>query len=66
MRQVLGFLCLLASIGKVSLEADFVDMLQTKEKRHQRVRSEDTAITIKMDDRSQRDLKQEKSQSTQY
>ena len=39
-----------------SLKADVDDMLRTKKKRHKRVRSEGTAITVSVDDRSQRDL----------
>ncbi|KAJ5720181.1 hypothetical protein N7493_007059 [Penicillium malachiteum] len=31
-------------------------MLQLKKKRHQRVRSEDTAVTMKSNDRSQRNI----------
>ncbi|KAJ5808834.1 hypothetical protein N7474_010103 [Penicillium riverlandense] len=39
-----------------SLKADVEDMLQPKKKRHQRVRSEGTAVTISVNDRSQRNL----------
>lgn len=38
------------------LQADVENMLQTKKKRHQRVRSEGTAVTVKVDERSQRNL----------
>jgi hypothetical protein len=36
-----------------TLKADVEEMLQTKKKRHQRVRSEGTAITISVNDRSE-------------
>lgn len=39
-----------------TLKAEIEDMLQTKKKRHQRVRSEGTAITVAVNDRSQRNL----------
>jgi hypothetical protein len=39
-----------------TLKADLEEMLQTKKKRHQRVRSEGTAITVSVNDRSQRNL----------
>lgn len=39
-----------------SLQANVENMLQTKKKRHQRVRSEGTAITVKVNEQSQRDL----------
>lgn len=39
-----------------SLQADVENMLQTKKKRHQRVRSEGTAVTVKVDERSQKKL----------
>lgn len=38
------------------MKASLEEMLQTKKKDHQRVRSEGTAITVSVDDRSQRDL----------
>ncbi|KAJ5808848.1 hypothetical protein N7474_010117, partial [Penicillium riverlandense] len=39
-----------------TLKADVEEMLQTKKKRHQRVLSEGTAVTISVNDRSQRNL----------
>ncbi|KAH1607615.1 hypothetical protein KXX21_005120 [Aspergillus fumigatus] len=39
------------------LKADLENMLQTKRKRHQRVRSEGTAITVSVNDRTQSPLK---------
>lgn len=39
-----------------SLKADVDDMLQTKKKRYQRVRSEGTSITVSVNERSHRDL----------
>ncbi|CAG8088749.1 unnamed protein product [Penicillium nalgiovense] len=39
-----------------SLQAKLEDMLQAKKKRHQRVRSEGTAVTVKVDERSQKNL----------
>ncbi|KGO69517.1 hypothetical protein PITC_014070 [Penicillium italicum] len=41
--------------GKI-LQAKVEDMLQAKKKRHQRVRSEGTAVTVKVDERSQKNL----------
>ena len=38
------------------MKASLEEMLQTKKKDRQRVRSEGTAITVSVDDRSQRDL----------
>lgn len=38
------------------LQANVQNMLQTEKKRHQRVRSEGTAVTVKVNERSQRDL----------
>ena len=39
-----------------SLQANVENMLQTKKKRYQRVRSEGTAVTVKVDERSQKKL----------
>ncbi|KAK5788085.1 hypothetical protein VI817_009043 [Penicillium citrinum] len=39
-----------------NLQTDVENILQTKKKRHQRVRSEDTAVTVKVDERSQKKL----------
>lgn len=38
------------------MKASLEEMLQTKKKDRQRVQSEGTAITVSLDDRSQRDL----------
>jgi molybdopterin-guanine dinucleotide biosynthesis protein A len=38
------------------LKADLENMLQTKRKRHQRVQSESTAITVSVNDRTQSPL----------
>ncbi len=39
-----------------TLKTEVEDMLQMKKKRHQRVRSKGTAVTMKVNDRSQRNL----------
>ena len=39
------------------LKADVDDMLRTKKKRHQRVRSEGTDITVSVNERSLKDLR---------
>lgn len=41
--------------GKI-LQANIENMLQAKKKRHQRVRYEGTAITVKLNERSQANL----------